>query len=152
MRKNGDRNINDIARLQGTRFVTTMEAEQGRRLSEPLIRKITRNDQMTARFLYGEKQDKHLESKLREEASRILNWLLEGTRRWKQERLKVPAAILNATDEYRGEMDVIWNFIRERCIQKPGVAIRARELFQLYQDWCEENTNMLQVRGYSASG
>jgi putative DNA primase/helicase len=151
-------------------------------LSEPLIKKITGNDAMTARFLYGEyfnfmptfkifmatnhmpvikgtdygiwrriklipfttripeeKQDKHLEMKLREEASGILNWLLEGTRRWKQERLKAPPAILNATDEYRGEMDVIGNFLKERCVQNPGVSIRIRELFKAYQEWCEEN-------------
>ena len=54
MRKTGDQITNDIARLRGTRFVTTTEAEQGKRLSEPLIKKITGNDQMTARFLYGE--------------------------------------------------------------------------------------------------
>jgi putative DNA primase/helicase len=54
MRKNGDQYTNDIARLRGTRFVTTTEAEQGRRLSEPLIKQITGNDRMTARFLYGE--------------------------------------------------------------------------------------------------
>jgi putative DNA primase/helicase len=173
MRKNGDQYTNDIARLRGTRFVTTTEAEQGRRLSEPLIKKITGNDQMTARFLYGEffnfvptfkifmatnhkpvikgtdhgiwrriklipfttripeeEQDKHLEKKLRAEGSGILNWLLEGTARWKAEGLKVPAAVLNATDEYRGEMDVIGNFLKECCIQKPGVSIRIRELFK----------------------
>jgi putative DNA primase/helicase len=182
MRKNGDQYTNDIARLRGTRFVTTTEAEQGRRLSEPLIKKITGNDQMTARFLYGEffnftptfkifmatnhkpmikgtdhgiwrriklipfttripeeKQDKHLEMKLREEASGILNWLLEGTVRWKRERLKVPTAILNATDEYREEMDVIGNFLKECCIQRPEVSVRIRELFKAYQDWCDEN-------------
>jgi putative DNA primase/helicase len=182
MRKNGDQNTNDIARLRGTRFVTTTEAEQGRRLSEPLIKKITGNDQMTARFLYGEffnftptfkifmatnhkpvikgtdygiwrriklipfttripeeKQDKHLELKLRGESSGILNWLLEGTARWKREQLKAPPAILNATDEYRGEMDVIGNFLKECCIQKPEVSIRIRELFKAYQNWCEEN-------------
>ena len=54
MRKTGEQISNDIARLRGTRFVTTTEAEQGRRLSEPLIKKITGNDQMTARFLYSE--------------------------------------------------------------------------------------------------
>jgi putative DNA primase/helicase len=182
MRKNGDQYTNDIARLRGTRFVTTTEAEQGRRLSEPLIKKITGNDQMTARFLYGEffnftptfkifmatnhkpvikgtdhgiwrriklipfttripeeQQDKHLEMKLREEASGILNWLLEGTGRWRRERLKVPDAILNATDEYRGEMDVIGNFLKECCVQQPGVTIRIRELFKAYQVWCDEN-------------
>jgi putative DNA primase/helicase len=182
MRKNGDQITNDIARLRGTRFVTTTEAEQGKRLSEPLIKQITGNDRMTARFLYGEffnfvptfkifmatnhkpvikgtdygiwrriklipfttrieedKQDKHLEEKLRTEASGILNWLLEGTARWRKDGLKTPAAILNATDEYRGEMDVMGNFLKERCVQRPEVSIRIRELFKAYQDWCEEN-------------
>jgi putative DNA primase/helicase len=182
MRKNGDQNTNDIARLRGTRFVTTTEAEQGRRLSEPLIKQITGNDKMTARFLYGEffnftptfkifmatnhkpvikgtdygiwrriklipfttripeeKQDKHLESKLKAEASGILNWLLEGTVRWKTEGLRTPAAILHATDEYRGEMDVIGNFLKECCVQGPEITIRVRELFKAYQDWCDEN-------------
>jgi len=182
MKKNGDQSTNDIARLRGTRFVTTTEAEQGRRLSEPLIKKITGNDQMTARFLYGEyfnfvptfkifmatnhkpvikgtdygiwrrirlipfltrieedKQDKHLEQKLREETSGILNWILEGAERWKRERLKTPAIVLNATDEYKNEMDVIGNFIKESCIQKPEASIRIRELFKAYQEWCEQN-------------
>ena len=182
MRKNGDQYTNDIARLRGTRFVTTTEAEQGRRLSEPLIKRITGNDQMTARFLYGEffnftptfkifmatnhkpvikgtdhgiwrriklipfttripeeKQDKYLELKLRGEVSGILNWLLEGMARWKKEGLIAPAEVLNATDEYRGEMDVIGNFLKECCIQKPEASIRIREFFKAYQDWCDEN-------------
>ncbi len=36
MKKNGDQATNDIARLRGTRFVTTTEAEQGRRLSDSM--------------------------------------------------------------------------------------------------------------------
>jgi putative DNA primase/helicase len=182
MKKNTDQNTNDIARLRGTRFVTTTEAEQGRRLSEPLIKKITGNDQMTARFLYGEyfnftptfkifmatnhkpvikgtdhgiwrriklipftttipeeQQDKGLEMKLKNEASGILNWLLEGTARWRREGLKAPPAILNATDEYRGEMDVIGNFLKERCVQKKEFSIRIRELYKAYADWCDDN-------------
>jgi putative DNA primase/helicase len=54
MKRNGEQISNDIARLRGTRLVTTTEAEQGKRLSEPLIKQITGNDAMTARFLYGE--------------------------------------------------------------------------------------------------
>jgi putative DNA primase/helicase len=54
MKKSGDNNTNDVARLRGTRFVATTEVEQGRKLSEPLIKKITGNDQMMARFLYKE--------------------------------------------------------------------------------------------------
>jgi putative DNA primase/helicase len=54
MRKNGNVMSNDIARLRGARFVTTVEAEEGRRLSEPLIKQVTGQDVLTARFLYGE--------------------------------------------------------------------------------------------------
>jgi len=182
MKKSGEQITNDIARLRGARFVTTTEAEEGRRLSEPLIKKITGNDQMTARFLYGEyfsftpsfkifmatnhkpvikgtdygiwrriklipfttripeeRQDKMLEEKLKAEASGILNWLLEGAARWQKEGLVAPAIILNATEEYRGEMDVIGNFIKERCIVKKGVKIRIRELYKTYSDWCDDN-------------
>jgi len=182
MKKNGDQTTNDIARLRGIRFVTTTEAEQGRRLSEPLIKRITGNDQMMARFLYGEffsftptfkifmatnhkpvikgtdygiwrriklipfttripeeKQDKDLELKLRSEASGILNWLLEGTKRWLQERLNAPDEILNATDEYREEMDVIGNFLNDKCLIEKDLTIRIRELYKAYSDWCEDN-------------
>jgi putative DNA primase/helicase len=85
------------------------------------------------------RQDKYLEQKLMGEGPGILNWILEGTVRWCSERLKPPPVITSATDEYCGEMDVIGNFIKERCIQGPGCSIRARELFKCYQDWCDEN-------------
>jgi phage/plasmid-associated DNA primase len=74
------------------------------------------------------------------EKSGILNWLIERALRWRREGLNVPADITDATDEYQGEMDVIGNFLKERCVQKPGAAIRARELFQVYQDWCDVKT------------
>jgi len=182
MKKNSDQMTNDLARLRGARFVTTTETEQGRRLSEPLIKQITGNDRITARFLYGEyfnfvptfkifmatnhkpvikgtdhgiwrriklipfttripeeKQDKNLEEKLMQESSGILNWLIEGAIRWRKEGLRPPRIVINATAEYRAEMDVIGDFLQERCIQNPGVHIKARELFKCYQDWCDEN-------------
>jgi putative DNA primase/helicase len=83
--------------------------------------------------------DRDLEQKLLEEKSGILNWLIEGALKWQKEKLKTPAIIANATDEYRGEMDVIGNFIKERCVQKDDLSIRARELFRAYQDWCNES-------------
>jgi putative DNA primase/helicase len=81
-----------------------------------------------------EKQDKYLERKLKDEASGILNWLLEGARWWAAEGLNTPPVITSATD-----VDVIGNFIREQCAQEAGMSIRARELFKCYQAWCEEN-------------
>jgi putative DNA primase/helicase len=182
MRQPGDRISNDIARLRGMQFVSTAEAEQGRKLSESLIKQITGNDRMTARFLYGEyfsfmptfkifmatnhkptisgtdngiwrririipftatiaeeSRDIHLTEKLIAESSGILNWLIRGAVRWKAEGLALPPEVRNATDEYRDEMDIIGSFVKDRCDQKPGVTIRARELFRCYQDWCGEN-------------
>jgi len=68
-----------------------------------------------------------------------LNWLLEGVARWRKEGLVAPSIVLNATNEYRGEMDVIGNFINERCIIKEGIKISIRELYKAYSDWCDEN-------------
>ncbi|MBP3742746.1 MAG: hypothetical protein J6J00_07150 [Treponema sp.] len=45
---------NDLARLKGARLVTTSEIEQGKQMSESLIKSITGEDELTARFLYGE--------------------------------------------------------------------------------------------------
>ena len=92
----------------------------------------------TTRIL-EEKQDKNLEEKLMQESSGILNWLMEGAIRWRKEGLRPPRVVINATAEYRAEMDVIGDFFQERCIQKPEVHIKARELFKCYQDWCDEN-------------
>jgi putative DNA primase/helicase len=89
-----------------------------------------------------EKRDKHLEQKLLAEKSGILNWLLMGVLRWQKGGLNTPKIVLHATDEYRGEMDVIGNFIQERCIQKEGVSIRARELFKVYSEWCDESNEL----------
>lgn len=182
MKKSGEQISNDIARLRGTRFVTTTEAEHGKRLSEPLIKQITGNDRMTARFLYGEffnfvptfkiwmatnhkpvikgtdhgiwrriklipfttrieeeRQDRRLEQKLMSEGPGILNWLIQGATRWREEGLRTPSVIIKATDEYRAEMDVIGNFLKERCLQGPGLSIKARELFKCYQGWCDES-------------
>lgn len=45
---------NDIARLAGARMVVTAEIEEGRRLSESLVKDLTGGDTMVARFLYQE--------------------------------------------------------------------------------------------------
>jgi putative DNA primase/helicase len=182
MKKNSEMISNDIARLRGTRFVATAEAEQGKRLSETLIKQITGNDSMTARFLYGEyfdfiptfkifmatnhkplikgtdygiwrriklipfettippdKRDKHLEEKLLAEAPGILNWLIEGAKVWHELGLHEPQSISDANEEYKDEMDVIGNFIKECCVQGDEYKAKIKELYRAYKDWCLEN-------------
>lgn len=55
MAKKNDGGVpNDIARLKGTRFVMASEAAEGRRLNEPLLKQLTGQDVITARFMRGE--------------------------------------------------------------------------------------------------
>jgi putative DNA primase/helicase len=45
---------NDIARLKGARFVTASETEEGRRLAEGLVKDLTGQDTIAARFMRAE--------------------------------------------------------------------------------------------------
>ncbi|KAF1084852.1 hypothetical protein SPSYN_02022 [Sporotomaculum syntrophicum] len=45
---------NDVARLKGARFVAAVEAGEGRRLDEVLVKQLTGGDVITARFLHQE--------------------------------------------------------------------------------------------------
>jgi putative DNA primase/helicase len=45
---------NDVARLNGARFVTAIESDAGKRLAETLVKTVTGGDTVTARFLYAE--------------------------------------------------------------------------------------------------
>jgi putative DNA primase/helicase len=45
---------NDIARLNGSRFVTATESEAGKRMAESVVKQLTGGDRVSARFLYGE--------------------------------------------------------------------------------------------------
>lgn len=43
----------DVARLKGARFVTSVENDEGTKMDEGLIKQLTGDDRITARFLYG---------------------------------------------------------------------------------------------------
>lgn len=65
MAKAGDSGIsNDIARLKGMRFVVAPETEDGKRLNEGLVKRITGGDTITARFMRQEFFDFKPEFKL----------------------------------------------------------------------------------------
>lgn len=51
--KNAGGARSDIARLKGTRFVTTVEPNEGMRLDEGLIKQLTGGDPVTTRFQYS---------------------------------------------------------------------------------------------------
>jgi putative DNA primase/helicase len=54
MEKKNESVNNDIARLNGARFVTAIEMQENKRMSEELIKSMTGGDKLVTRFLYGE--------------------------------------------------------------------------------------------------
>lgn len=69
----------------------------------------------------------------------ILNWLLEGLQDWRQHPHWVAPEVRAASNAYRDEMDVLGEFIRERCIREQHREVAKGTLYQAYCAWCEEN-------------
>lgn len=83
----------------------------------------------------GDKRDKTLSEKLKEERPGILAWLVAGAMDWYQNGLQAPEEVLAATEEYRSDMDVLGGFFAERCVVGEGVTASAEDLYEAYLDW-----------------
>ena len=88
--------------------------------------------------------------KLQAELSGILNWALEGLRKWQEDGLGVPQAVAEATSDYRTDMDVTGSFLKDRCIVAEGATVGSGDLYDAYCAWCGENGE--QTMGKKAFG
>ncbi|MGD6894313.1 phage/plasmid primase, P4 family [Bacillus infantis] len=86
-----------------------------------------------------EKRDKKLPEKLSLEMPGILNWAIEGCLKWQQSGLNDPAIVMKATGDYKEEMDILGPFIYECCFKQPNAHIEAKELYEVYANWCFKN-------------
>ena len=181
--KKGNQIPNDVARLNGSRFVSAIETERGRKLAEGLIKSMTGGDEMAARFLHREyfefeptfkiwlgvnhkpvikdttfamsrrirlipftvaipETDRILnfhDILIGEELPGILAWAVEGCQKWQEDRLGWTKDVRDATNEYLTDMDVLSDFLREKCRIEPREKVVFKELYQAYLDWADEN-------------
>jgi putative DNA primase/helicase len=173
---------NDLAKLKGARFVYCSEVEEGKRMAESLIKDLTGNDTISARFMRGEwftfqpscklwiatnhkpgirgtenaiwdrirlipfnvsipQCDRIPRSRMMErltpEFPGILAWAVQGCKEWIQFGLQTPDEVKEATEGYRGEMDVVGEFIDERCIISKMATASAKDLYESYVKWAE---------------
>ena len=185
MAKKSDNGVsNDIAMLRGARYVLASESQDGRRLNEALIKQVTGQDKLTARFLYkdfftflpafklllltnykptahgddaalwrrillvpftqkfeGAKVDMRLNEKLRapEEMEGVLRWAVEGCLMWKKEGLSPSREVIQATNEYRNENDLLENWKEERCVTGNYITEKIGTLYNDFIRWADEN-------------
>ena len=89
----------------------------------------------------GDARDEHLEDYLKaHEGPGILRWLVDGCLAWQQVGLGEPAAIRDATGEYRAESDPIADFVAECCesaVTAVTAVTRGSELFAAYSKWAD---------------
>ena len=75
---------------------------------------------------------------LQEEASGILNFILEGTRTYMTGEIQEPQAVKNARDDYFMEQNKVACFLKDRTIQEPGRSVGKGQLYKEYLSWCED--------------
>jgi putative DNA primase/helicase len=86
-----------------------------------------------------EQQDKQLPKKLQAELPGILAWAVRGCLGWQVlGGLGTPAAVKQATEEYKSESDTLAAFLDECTIEDPNSETQAKVLYKAYVTWCEE--------------
>jgi phage/plasmid-associated DNA primase len=84
-------------------------------------------------------QDKKLPEKLRAELPGILRWIVEGCLEWQAGGLGEPDEVVAATNQYRQDMDILAEFISDKCVVADNASVGATPLYQEYQWWCQTN-------------
>jgi putative DNA primase/helicase len=77
-----------------------------------------------------ERQDKNLPLKLRQELPGLLTWAVAGCLEWQKNGLGVPGAVEQATKGYKEEMDVLVQFIAERCTVDESMSTQSSQFTQ----------------------
>lgn len=86
-----------------------------------------------------QEQDPALVEKLLKERAGILSWAVAGCQAWQRAgRLNPPQKVQLAVDDYRREMDVLGQFIEERCQLAELAKVGATKLYQAFRSWSEE--------------
>jgi putative DNA primase/helicase len=88
--------------------------------------------------------DLRMKEKLQAEYPGILAWLVRGCLEWQQQGLNPPAKVLEATNEYRSDEDLMQQFFVE-CLITENVPetdfILSTPLHQFFSVWWEKNIN-----------
>jgi P4 family phage/plasmid primase-like protien len=97
-----------------------------------------------------EKKDPKLLEKLKGELVGILAWSVKGCLEWQRSGLAEPAEITQATQDYKAEMDVVGQFLKDCCLIKPGrsdIKTNTTALHNAFLRWSGDSTMTLKAFG-----
>jgi putative DNA primase/helicase len=88
---------------------------------------------------FEDRAERDLGRALLDELPGILAWAVRGCLAWQEEGLPTPAAVADATGEYRDETDPLGRFL-SMCVRPcPGGRVGASTLYDRYLRWCRED-------------
>jgi putative DNA primase/helicase len=105
-------------------------------------------------------KDPHMLDKLRLELPGILAWAVRGCLEWRQNGLKAPPTVKEATKEYRAESDEYGDFFEQVCEIGPDFRVSRKQLKTAFDRWQKLNstdrkevndkqfTNIMKQRGF----
>jgi putative DNA primase/helicase len=69
----------------------------------------------------------------------VLNWMLEGLMQFLREGLNPPKAVCDATDTYKADMDLVAQWLAERCTLDPTSETLLKELTTDFNAWAKDD-------------
>jgi putative DNA primase/helicase len=83
--------------------------------------------------------DKGMLKKLKDEASGILTWLVDGCLLYQNEGLETPAIVTREAQEYRSAESLLQQWADEVCIIRQYAEAGSKELFDSFTKWLTDN-------------
>lgn len=83
-------------------------------------------------------RDKKLPEKLKTELAGVLAWAVKGCLSWQQEGLEPPREIIDATNQYKAESDVLAAFLDDCCVIDIKAKATGQALYDAYKQWCSQ--------------
>lgn len=90
-------------------------------------------------YIPPEERDRDLPEKLKEEWPGILQWMVDGCLEWQADRLRAPAAVRGATEEYFEAEDAFTLWAAECCNQRGDLWEGATPLFRSWEKWAKSS-------------
>jgi putative DNA primase/helicase len=99
------------------------------------------------KFSDAEKKTNFAEQVIAEESEGILNWIFEGAAKFIENgcKLTTPQFVLDATEEYKENEDIVGQFIAEKCVMgdytkdKKIWKVGSQELYIAYKEYCKDS-------------
>ena len=87
----------------------------------------------------GDEKDPSLEGKLLAERDGILQWMLDGTRKYLKDGLKLSPRIRQENATYRKDSDLIGEFLEDAMEVDTTAKINQQTTYELWKQWCIDN-------------